>query len=151
EVRAQGCDDHVGAADGLGGEAGVEDVRADQDLGLAGGRDVRGSAVDGPDLVAALSGEIDDVGADSAGGSEAGGFAGEAVPGLRRGRFARVLAPPPWQSGAMPDPCASGSAAARPRCSPAARWPARRVTHRPTAPPAGASAPARPRTGSPRR
>jgi len=37
EVRAQGRDDYVGAADGLGGEAGVEDVRADQDLGLAGG------------------------------------------------------------------------------------------------------------------
>jgi hypothetical protein len=45
----QGRDDHVGAADGLGGEAGVEDVRADQDLGLACGWDLRGGPVDGAD------------------------------------------------------------------------------------------------------
>jgi hypothetical protein len=83
EVRAQDGDDHVGAADGLGGEARVEDVRTDQDLGLAYGWDGRGGAVDGPDLVAALGGEVDDVGADSAGGPEDGDVHDQLTPLVR--------------------------------------------------------------------
>jgi hypothetical protein len=83
EVRAQDGHDHVGAADGLGGEARIEDVRADQDLGLTCGWDVRGRAVDGADRVAALCGEVDDVGADSAGGSEDGDVHDQLAPLVR--------------------------------------------------------------------
>src|SRR5712692_10359265 len=53
EVRAHGGDHHVGAADGPGGKGGVEDVLADEDLGLAGGRVVWCGPVYGPDLMAA--------------------------------------------------------------------------------------------------
>src|SRR5437870_2483252 len=73
----------VGAADGLGGEAGVEDVGADEDLGLAGGWGLRGGPVDGADRMAALCGEVDDVDADSAGGSEDGDFHGQVTPLVR--------------------------------------------------------------------
>ena len=55
-----------------GGESEAEDVRADENLDLAGKPGRRCGAVDGPDLVAALGGEADDMGADSAGSSEDG-------------------------------------------------------------------------------
>ncbi len=64
--------------DGGGGEAGGEDVRGDEDLRLS-RRGVRGGPVDGPDLVAALGGEADDVGADAAGGSEDGDVHGQVL------------------------------------------------------------------------
>src|SRR5579859_7209525 len=79
EVGADGGDHHVGASGGPGGEGGVEDVRSDEDLGLGGGRGWRCGAVASPDLVAALGGEGDDVGADAAGGSEDGDVHGQVL------------------------------------------------------------------------
>src|SRR5262249_58454294 len=61
-------------------EAGVEDVRTHQDLGLARWWNLRGGPVDGPDVVTALRGEIDHMGADSAGGSEYGDVHGQVTP-----------------------------------------------------------------------
>jgi hypothetical protein len=58
EVGAHDGDHHVGAADRFNGEAGVEDVRADEDLSLAGGRVVWCGAVHGPDLVAPPGGRL---------------------------------------------------------------------------------------------
>ena len=59
-------DYRVGALDRQEGEAGVEDVWCDDDLGLAGGRGGRCCPVDGADVVAALGGEGGDVAADAA-------------------------------------------------------------------------------------
>jgi len=70
EVRAGHGDHDIGAADGGGDGAGVEDVAGEEDLGLLRGQKLRRNAVDGSDLVVTLGGEGHDMGADAAGGSE---------------------------------------------------------------------------------
>lgn len=49
EIGTQSGDDHIGPGDSLSDEVGVEDIRINQDLDLAMGRDVRDGPVDGPD------------------------------------------------------------------------------------------------------
>jgi hypothetical protein len=72
EVRADGGDHHVGAADGCGGDGGGEEVGCEQDLDRLRGRGLRRGAVDRADLMAALRGEGHDMGADAPGRSEYG-------------------------------------------------------------------------------
>jgi hypothetical protein len=72
EVRADRGDDHVGTPDRLSDQGRIEGVRGNEALCLGGRRGGRRCPVDAADVVAALSGQGDNVAADAAGGPEDG-------------------------------------------------------------------------------